>query len=345
MIEAEQQATLNELRRMFEALRQELAETREHLTATVRSLEQLRAHGQYLWRQRLRKLFGVRLGIMHQYSPRKLKLPRHYYEKLEQPSLSFSVVTPSFNQGPFLEQTIRSVLDQGYVGLQYIIQDGASADETAEILQRYRSLLAHCESRQDRGQSHALNLGFRQATGEIMAYLNSDDLLLPGALRYVARYFADHPNVDVVYGHRIVVDQDGAEIGRWVLPRHRDDVLSWADYIPQETLFWRRGIWERAGATIDETFHFAMDWDLILRFRDAGARFVRLPRFLGAFRYHSGQKTTSQLASQGVKEMSRLRERCHGRKVTFLDISAHLAKYYFHHRVYHLLYRLGVLRY
>src|SRR5439155_11875113 len=121
----------------------------------------------------------------------------------------------------------------------------------------------------NRGQAHAINLGFRHATGEILAYLNSDDLLLPGALAYVANHVVRHPEVGVVYGHRVVIDADGREVGRWVLPPQDDASLVWDDYVPQETMFWRRRAWERVGARLDETFHFALDWDLILRFRQA----------------------------------------------------------------------------
>ncbi len=128
-----------------------------------------------------------------------------------------------------------------------------------------------------------------------MAYLNSDDILLGGALDYVAAYFSAHPEVDVIYGHRIIIDEEDREIGRWILPRHDRRVIRWSDYIPQETMFWRRRIWEAAGGRLDESFQFAMDWDLILRFDDAGAVFRRVPAFLAAFRHHAGQKTISAM--------------------------------------------------
>ena len=153
-----------------------------------------------------------------------------------------------------------------------------------------------------------------------MAYLNSDDLLLPGAVPYVTAYFAAHPEVDVVYGHRVFIDADDQEIGRWVLPPHSDRMLLWADYVPQETLFWRRRIWDRIGGALDESFQFAMDWDLLLRFRNAGARIVRLPRFLGAFRVHPEQKSQALRLSVGEKEMALLRLRQHGREVTRQEI-------------------------
>jgi hypothetical protein len=178
-----------------------------------------------------------------------------------------------------------------------------------------------------------------------MSYLNSDDLLLPGTLHYVMRYFEDHPDVDVVYGQRVVIDEYDAEIGRWVLPPHDDSILSWADYVPQETLFWRRRIWERAGGAIDESFRFAIDWDLLIRFRDAGAKMHRLPRFLGAFRVHPHQKTSMQMQELGQAEMNRLRERSLGRSVNVLDIDRAIRPYLRRHLFCHKLYRLGLLRY
>src|SRR5262249_1995819 len=178
-----------------------------------------------------------------------------------------AIVTPSFNQGAFLERTLASVLGQQYPRLEYVVQDGGSTDGTLAVLQRYRDQLTHWESVRDRGQAHAINLGFRRTTGDIMAYLNSDDLLFPGALAFVARYFAAHPQVDVVYGHRVIIDEQDQEVGRWVLPPHEDEVLSWTDPVPQETVFWRRRVWERVGGAMDESFQFALDWDLLLRFR------------------------------------------------------------------------------
>src|SRR5207244_4015693 len=131
------------------------------------------------------------------------------------------------------------VLGQQYPRLEYIVQDGGSSDETPAVLERYRPQLTRWESRADRGQAHAINLGFRHATGDVLGYLNSDDLLLPGAVRYVGAFFARHPQIDVVYGHRVMIDESDAEVGRWVLPPHEDEVLRWVDYVPQETLFWR----------------------------------------------------------------------------------------------------------
>ncbi len=302
-----------------------------------------------LWRLRFRcwlqRLMGVRLGTLCSHAPRLLSVPRRYH-RTTPPADSpvISIVTPSFNQGPYLQATLDSVLGQGYPRLEYVVQDGGSGDNSVAILQRYADRLTHWESAPDGGQTQAVNRGFRSTTGEIMAYLNADDLLLPGSLAYVARFFRERPDVDVVYAHRVIVDADGHEVGRWVLPRHDDRVLDWADYVPQETLFWRRRIWDRVGAALDESFRFAMDWDLLLRFRAAGARFVRLPRFLGAFRIHPQQKTQT-LVDAGLEEMARLRTRCHGRPITWLEVNRGVARYFRRHAVYTRLYSLGLLRY
>jgi glycosyltransferase involved in cell wall biosynthesis/GT2 family glycosyltransferase len=284
------------------------------------------------------------LGVHRQYPPRPLVLPARYAaEAAPDPAPVISIVTPSRNQAAFLERTIRSVLGQNYPRLEYIVQDGASSDGSVAVLERYGDRLAHWESAPDRGQAHAINLGFRHATGEILAYLNSDDLLLPGSLACVARFFALHPEVDVVYGHRVVVDADDREVGRWVLPRHDDGFLAWDDYIPQETMFWRRRIWEQVGACLDESFHFALDWDLILRFRQAGAWFARVPRFLGAFRVQPEQKSLT-LLDVYYPEVRRLRERCHGRPVSHQAIAQARWPYLRRQALFQRLYALGLLR-
>jgi len=291
----------------------------------------------------LRRRLGPRLGLHRQYSPRPLVLrlpapPRTHSDDLP----DISIVTPSFNQGRFLERTVRSVLEQGYSGLEYIVQDGGSTDETAAILGRYSSAFATCDSRKDRGQAHALNLGFSRSRGSILAYLNSDDLLLPGALAAVGSYFAEHPDVDVLYGHRIVIDEEDNEIGRWVMLPHEDRALKWNDYIPQETLFWRRRIWDAIGGCFDESFHYALDWDILLRFREAGAKFVRLPRFLGAFRIHDSQKSTLHVRTIGLQEARRLRQRVHGRSVSKWESRCRVVPYLCKHVIYDWMHRCGL---
>ncbi len=293
--------------------------------------------------------FQHKLDLVIKHHRKEIFIPKRYFptNHFYNDNLpSITIVTPSFNQVGFIEATLNSVLNQRYPKLEYIVQDGLSTDGTIEVLKKYASQLTRWESVEDKGQSHAINLGFQNTTGEIMAYLNSDDLLLPGTLSYVASYFAKHPDVDVVYGHRVLIDEEGLEVGRWVVPRHNGEVLSWADYVPQETLFWRRSAWEKVGAAIDESFQFAMDWDLLLRFRDvAHAKFARLPRFLGAFRVHSEQKSSLKIDCAGANEMNKLRLRCHGRQVTHEEINANIRPYLKQHVIHHKLYRLKLLQY
>lgn len=286
------------------------------------------------------RILRPRLGNLNQHPPRRLSV-NNDIPRVNMPSAPrVSIVTPSFWQAAFIERTLKSVIDQQYPNLEYIVQDGDSGDGTREILERYADRLTAWDSSPDGGQAHAINRGFARATGEIMAWLNSDDILLPGALAHVADYFSRHPDVDVVYGHRVLIDENDQEIGRWLLPAHDDGVLSWADFVPQETLFWRRRIWERAGGKVDESFRFALDWDLLVRFREAGARFARIPRFLGGFRVHAQQKTSASISDIGFQEMDRIRERILGRVPSQMEVRKALAPYLLRHVAADLGWRL-----
>ncbi len=265
--------------------------------------------------KRIAIIIRPRLGVLDQYPPRALtRQPNKLAAKAESlPTPKISIVTPSYQQGAFIERTINSVLNQEYKNLEYFIQDGGSKDNTVEVIQSYESKIAGWRSEEDNGQSQAINRGFQSTSGEIMAWINSDDLLLPDTLAIVSDFFNHHPEVDVVYGNRLLIDENDMEIGRWIMPGHDDKVLSWVDYVPQETMFWRRRIWDKIGGQIDESFHFAMDWDLLVRFREACATFAHIPHFLGAFRIHDRQKTSAAINEIGFKEMGRIRERLLGR--------------------------------
>ena len=232
----------------------------------------------------------MQLGKYHHYIPRPVEFDHIPKPKYTGELPSISIVTPSYNQAQYLEETIQSVLNQNYPKLSYAVTDGGSTDGSAEVIERHKAQLAFSVSEPDQGQSDAIVKGMNQVSGEIQAYLNSDDLLAPGVLHYVGAYFAEHPEVDAVYGHRIIVDENTREIGRWIMPHHYEESTKYFDYIPQETLFWRKEIYEKCGG-IDPDFHFAMDWDFILRLQQHGARIKRLPYFLGCFRAHGVQKS------------------------------------------------------
>lgn len=253
------------------------------------------------------------LRLAPQHPPRALQ-PEIFPEAAAGPLPAFAMVTPSFQQAPFLETALRSVLEQPRVQVRYAVIDGGSTDGSREILERWSARLSFWRSGPDAGQGDAIKQGFAALPGEpdeIMGYLNSDDALMPGALLFVADYFRNHPQVDVVFGHRVLIDERGNEVGRWPTPRRAVADLGWFDLIPQESLFWRRRVWDRVGG-IDSSFKFALDWDLLLRFKAAGARFARLPWFLALFRLHSAQKSQAQLERDGIPEMTRLRERSLG---------------------------------
>jgi len=290
---------------------------------------------------RWRRLTGFVLGKLWQHKSRRLHLPPPP-PPIPHPAPTIAIVTPSFQQGEFLERTIRSVLDQDYPALEYVVQDGGSRDGSPAIIESFAERLKHWDSRPDRGQAHAVQLGFAHTTGEIMAYLNSDDVLLPGSLAAVAAFFARRPDVDVVYGHRVLIDMYDGEVGRWVLPPHDSKVLSHVDFVPQETMFWRRRIWDDVGG-IDPRLQFALDWDLLLRFQAAGAKMVRMDRFLGGFRLHRHQKTLLALITVGESEMQELRHREHGRYLSQQEVSKAVRAYRLQAAWHHQLFRLGLL--
>ncbi|MEQ1838981.1 MAG: glycosyltransferase family 2 protein [Verrucomicrobiales bacterium] len=234
-----------------------------------------------------------------------------------------TVVTPSYNQARFLGATMDSVSAETGTRIDYIVMDGGSTDHSVDVIRERSAMVRHWQSKPDNGQAAAVAEGFLHADcgpADVMAYLNSDDVFCPGAIDFVLRWFALHPDVDVVYGHRIIIDESGLEVGRWILPPHDPETLSLVDFIPQETLFWRKRVYDAVGG-IDPSFQFAMDWDFLLKLNKAGARFERLPWFLGCFRVHSGQKTHLQINDSGAREIALLRRREHGD--TLLENSLH----------------------
>jgi len=210
-----------------------------------------------------------------------------------------SIVTPSYNQGQFIEETIRSVLLQGYPNLEYLVIDGGSTDGSRSIIQAYAPYLTHWCSEKDNGQSAAISEGFRMSTGEILGWVNSDDLLLPGCLRKVGKYFVEHPDVDCVVGGTIVVDEITRPVrNRLGLPRivrgeretFRKLLLRRGLSFYQPASFWRRGAYTAAGG-LDIDFHFALDYDLYLRLAELKP-FGHFDELLACFRIHPQSKTT-----------------------------------------------------
>ncbi len=330
---------------MDEEHRQRLEERLEQLENRVALLERnldLIAAGQR--RSSLRSLWRrPPMWTFEQHAPRPLNLKTFKpVPAIPANAPRVAMVTPSYNHAQYLGATIDSIVGQDYPNIYYHVQDGASIDGTVDLLKNRGNSISW-KSEPDTGQSNAINLGFAGVDCEIMAYLNSDDMLLPGTLAYVVNYFMSHPDVDIVYGNRVFIDREGLEVGRAVLPRHDGAALQYADYIPQETMFWRKRVWDRIGP-IDENFHFAMDWDFILRAQAAGFKFVRLPRFLSCFRIHDAQKTAATYAA-GVREMGVLRRRVLGFDPTQMQIRRGIASYLLKQAAYHYSYKLGLLRF
>jgi len=224
-----------------------------------------------------------------------------------------SIVVPSYNQGQYIDKTLASIVSQGYPNLELIIIDGGSSDETIEVIGQYSDHVKWWVSEPDKGQANAINKGMTHATGEILAWLNSDDCLMPNALFRVADEFMASACTDVVYGHRVLINESGMDVGKWIMPAHRKFILTYADFIPQETMFWRASLWHKVGGGLNESFRFALDWELIRRFIDVNAKFKLIPAFLGQFRMHEMQKTNANIETDGFREMEIIRQQCRQR--------------------------------
>lgn len=217
-----------------------------------------------------------------------------------------SIVTPSFNQAPFIEETIRSVLSQGYPGLEYIIMDGGSTDGSVDIIRRYEKDLAYWVSEKDGGAADAIAKGFSRATGTVLGYLNSDDIYLPGSLEAIAGALGDSP-VDVAYGNTYWIDAEGGILGeRRQTPFTRMGYLYGGFDLQQPATFWKRELYLKCGG-MDPSYRFAFDTDLFVRFARHGARFKHVNKFVASFRIHPRSKSSNEFVIC-ERELRRLRE-------------------------------------
>ena len=206
---------------------------------------------------------------------------------------SISIVTPSLNQASYIGATIESVLSQGYPGLDYRVQDGGSTDGTLEVLKAHRGAVPYV-SEPDRGQADAINRGLSRARGEVLSYLNSDDFLLPGALRAVGEAFAADPELALVYGRAVYVDREGRVLGPYLTRPYDRELLGSFCFIAQPAAFFRRTVYEELGP-FDETLHHTMDYDYWLRIaaRYPPDRIRYLDQELAAARLHPEAKTVA----------------------------------------------------
>jgi glycosyltransferase involved in cell wall biosynthesis len=201
-----------------------------------------------------------------------------------------SIITPSFNQAKYIKETIKSVLAQDYSCLEYLVIDGGSTDGTLEILRQYEERLSWI-SEPDEGQAQAINKGFKLAQGEIVAWLNSDDVYLPGALHRVADFFSQHPDLDLVYGDYYVIDSSSKVLLRKKeIPFDYNILLYGLDYISQPATFFRRSVFKKVGY-LDESLHYGLDWEYWLRLASRGCKLVLIPHYLAAIRWQPQAKT------------------------------------------------------
>jgi glycosyltransferase involved in cell wall biosynthesis len=199
-------------------------------------------------------------------------------------------VTPSYNQARYLESTIRSVLEQDYPSLEYIIVDGGSTDSSVDIIRRYADRLAWWVSEKDRGQTDAINKGFAHAHGEVLAWLNSDDTYQPHAIAEAVAFLRSQPEVGLVYGDANFIDENGCVIGRFPAAQTNYRRLRRGYvHIPQQAAFWRSDLWHKV-SPLDPSFYFAMDYDLWVRLA-AQAPVQYTPQLWANFRLHTQGKT------------------------------------------------------
>ncbi len=208
-----------------------------------------------------------------------------------------SIITPSYNQGQFIEETILSIISQNYPNLEYIIIDGGSSDNTLEIIKKYELYLTYWTSEKDNGQSEAINKGFKMATGEIIGWLNSDDILMPDALIRIADSFKSGKNLDFLNGYTVVIDDNSKIItSHFTLKQKRWYAEHGIFYINQPAMFWKREIFNKIGF-LKEDFHTQMDKELMIRIFEHDFRIGHLKKILAGFRVHDKAKSAGNSVS------------------------------------------------
>jgi glycosyltransferase involved in cell wall biosynthesis len=218
-----------------------------------------------------------------------------------------SIVTCSYQQGRFLDATMRSVIDQRYIDVEYIVIDGGSTDNSPDIIQSHAEHLAYYVSEPDDGQTAALIKGFQHSTAEIQGWLCSDDILLPGALKTVSLFFASNPDIDAVYGDSLWIDS----AGHYLRPKKEIDFNRFTflfdhNYISQPSMFWRKKLYDKVNG-LDPSFNLAMDADLWERF-SRHTKIAHIPQYLSCMRYYPEQKTRA-LRPKGIIEDRKIRQR------------------------------------
>ena len=213
---------------------------------------------------------------------------------ISKPAMLVSVVVPNLNKGQYLQECLESIIRQDYAEVEIIAVDGGSSDNSIEIFEKYRSHLSELIVEQDNGQAHAINKGFRKSSGEIVTWLNSDDIFLPDAINTVVETFTENPSLDLMYGNGLFIDERSRALRAFieVEPYDRYRLLNCSDYIMQPTAFYRRRALEQIGY-LDETLHFAFDWDLWCKLALLSDSVQYVQPFIAATRIYPSTKTAS----------------------------------------------------
>ncbi len=208
-----------------------------------------------------------------------------------------TVVTPSYNQAKFLDETLRSVLSQRDQIHEYFVLDGGSTDGSADIIRRYaeKGGIDYWHSQKDKGQSDAIHQGFVRATGDYLAWINSDDVFLPGALRRVREAIERNPHWDALTGHYVRIDAESRILSQHRFPAESARMARWGViHVSQQTCFFRKSLYDRLGG-LDLSLHCVMDTELWIRMFDAGSTWGYVPAYLAGFRIHETAKGSSWL--------------------------------------------------
>ncbi|HAX69391.1 MAG TPA: glycosyltransferase, partial [Anaerolineae bacterium] len=208
-----------------------------------------------------------------------------------------SIITPSFNQAKYLEQTIRSVLSQDHPHIEYIVMDGASTDGSVDTIEKYADELTYWESQKDNGQADAINKGFARASGDIIAWLNSDDFYLPGTVSAAVKIFDENPDVVLVYGNMLAVDENGATFNTLTYKQLTLEDLLCFQIIGQPAVFMRRSALQKTSG-LDLSFHFLLDHLLWIQIAKHG-RILHVDQTWAAARYHAEAKNRAKAAEFG----------------------------------------------
>ncbi|HEY5587484.1 MAG TPA: glycosyltransferase family 2 protein [Candidatus Paceibacterota bacterium] len=203
-----------------------------------------------------------------------------------------SIITPSFNQGKYIEETILSVINQDYLNIEYLVIDGGSTDNTVDIIKKYENNITYWVSEKDSGQSEAINKGFKKATGDIVCWINSDDILMPDALKTVSEYFVMNQDIDFLNGYTLRIDKSSKILfNHFILQPKKWYAKHGVYYVSQQAMFWRTKVFDEIGY-LDETFHARMDQEFLVRLLLNNYKIGFVNSILGAIRIHEDTKTS-----------------------------------------------------